>query len=147
MTSSATLVQPPRGRVALRLVLFEAADKELADALLPPWPRWMKRMYELEQGSNEQVDPDAAEVPASAALSTLSEKLKHRLDLLSFVCGVLEENGWHIELDGEALIATARMNPYEARHMLDDVGVAGPMSFVTDLDDSGWPRLWYGGDD
>lgn len=139
-------VQPGPGMTAVRLHLFDEPGEELARALKPPWPRWMRRLYELEESSNEAIDTGHAEVTASAATSAVSEALRHRLDLVAFVAAVLEGLGWEIELRGNDLVATARMTPYEARRVLEDEGVAGPMCAVCDMDEAGWPRMWYGGD-
>ncbi len=106
----------------------------------------MTRLYELEQAQNPDVDASAGEVTASAAVSALSNRLRHRLELIAFCTGGLEELGWEVELVDDVLIATARTTPYDARHALEDAGVAGPLCAVSELDDSGWPRLWYGGD-
>ena len=139
-------VEPGRGITAVRLHLFDSPGDELRRALQPPWPRWMRRLYELEESGNAAIDAQQDEVTASAAASALSNSLRHRLGMVAFVAGVLEQLGWQIELRGNDLIATARMTPYDARRLLEDEGVAGPMCIVSDMDDSGWPRMWYGGD-
>ena len=139
-------VQPGPGMTAVRLHLFDAPGEELARALKPPWPRWMRRLYELEENSNAAIDTGQEEVTASAATSAVSNALRHRLEMVSFVAAVLEGLGWDIELSGNDLIASARMTPYAARRVLEDQGVAGPMCAVSDMDESGWPRMWYGGD-
>lgn len=139
-------VQPAPGMTAVRLHLFDEPGEELARALKPPWPRWMRRLYELEESSNAAIDAEQEEITASAATSAVSNALHHRLGIVSFVAGVLEGLGWEIELRGNDLVASARLTPYEARRILEDEGVAGPMCAVSELDDSGWPRMWYGGD-
>jgi hypothetical protein len=134
--------------VSLRLYLFDAPSVELRRVLHPPWPDWMGALYELEQAANRQVDVDfeagRGSVTASAALSALANELRHRLDVLAFVCGALESLAWDIRLDGETLLATAALTPEQARDQLEDAGVAGPLCKVTDIDEQGWPRLILG---
>lgn len=142
----AVSIRPQRGHTALRVLLFDTPQREVASALTPPWPRWMRRMYDLEEASNEKIAAEQGETTASAAVSALATRLKHRLDVIAFAVGVLEGLQWEVELIDDALIASARMTPYQARHVLEDAGVAGPLSAVCELDDAGWPRMWYGGD-
>jgi hypothetical protein len=134
--------------VGLRLYLFDSPSAELRQALHPPWPDWMGALYELEQASNPRVDVDfdtgSGEVTASAAVSALANELRHRLDVVAFVCGALETLAWEIRLDGDTLLATALLTPEQARAQLEDHGVAGPLCKVTDIDEQGWPRLILG---
>ncbi|MFN2581525.1 MAG: hypothetical protein ABR498_02145 [Candidatus Dormibacteria bacterium] len=129
------------GRCAVVLRVFDSPSKELRDALHPPWPNWMARLYEAEARTDAGIDVSEGVTTVSAAVSALKDKLAHRLDVLSFVCGALQDLGWDVALDGEALIATAEMTPEQARRQLDDAGVAGPMCVVADLDDHGWPWI------
>lgn len=134
--------------VSLRLHVFDGPAVELRHMLHPPWPMWVGALYELEQAPNPEIDVDydAGEglVTASAALSALANELKHRLELLSFVCGALESLGWEIRLDGDTILATAPLTEQQARAQLEAHGVAGPLCKVTDIDEHGWPRLILG---
>lgn len=144
---TAATVQPLRlapGRCGVRLHLFGTPAAELQGAMHPPWPRWMKRLYELEQATGGEIDVEEGVVTVSAAVSALKDKLALRLDVLAWVLGALDELGWEVELDGDTLVATAAMTPADARLVLEDAGVAGPMCAVTDLDSSGWPWIWSG---
>jgi hypothetical protein len=147
---NATAPRPalPSGKVGIRLVLFASPLEELRNAMHPPWPRWMKRLYELEEASDPEVDASQGETSVAAAISALSNHLKHRLDTLAFVAKGLAELGFEFEGDGDdAVLATADMTPAAARTLLDAAGVAGAMCNVCDLDDSGWPRIFWGGGD
>ena len=108
------------GSVAVRLHIFDAPHVELAHAL--------------------HADGEGA-LAVSVALKHMQDHVNHRLDVLTFVVGALEQLGWEIRLDGDALIATAHMSPAEAREALETAGVAGPMTAVTDIGDDGWPLL------
>ncbi|MHB8490431.1 MAG: hypothetical protein ACYDCS_14165 [Candidatus Dormibacteria bacterium] len=135
-------VTPPSGHVALRIHLFDRAGDELRSVIAPPWPRWVERLYELEEIEDPGIDLETLAVTASAALSALSERLHHRLVLLTWTLGVLEELGWEITQDGDSLIATFASTADAARAALENAGVAGALCRVCDIDDSGWPRLW-----
>lgn len=135
-------VTPPAGHVALRLHLFDAPGDELRSAIEPPWPRWMRTLYELEAAQDPGIDVDASMITASAAVSALAERLQHRLGLLSWTLGVLQELNWDIVQDGDSLIATRESTANEARIALETAGVAGALCRVCDIDDSGWPVLW-----
>ena len=141
------VVTPPQGVVAVRVMLFGSASEELRRALHPPWPRWMRRLYSMEERSSAGIDVSEGETTIPAALSALGNHLRHHLDLAAFVTQGLEDCGFELELDPpDAVLATARMTPAAARDLLDRQGVAGPMCAVCELDSSGWPRMWYGGD-
>jgi hypothetical protein len=147
VTAAPSLANLPPGVVAVRIHLFERAIEEVRHALHPPWPRWVRRLYGLEQASDPEIDVEEGETTIPAAISALATGLKHRLDTVSFVAQALMELGFEIELSGDdSLVATARMSPSAARTLLELHGVAGPMLNVCDVDDSGWPRMWYGGD-
>jgi hypothetical protein len=125
--------------VALRI--FDSPSAELRRTLKPPWPRSLERLYELEQASSPAIDPGKGVVTVGAAVSALKEEIAHHLDVLAFVVSALEELGWDVRLQGEALLARADLTPADARAQLEDHGIAGPMCLVADLDDSGWPWI------
>jgi len=129
----------PRGAVALRLHLFERPSRELERALHPPWPRWMRRLYELERYSGG-ADPDG-EVSLGAAITAVATRLRHRLELLAWCVGALEEIGWEVSLDGDDVIASKVTLPELARAELEEHGIYGPMAKVCDLDERGLPRI------
>ena len=131
----------------MRVLLFGSAADELQRALQPPWPRWMRRLYGIEERSSAGIDVSEGETTIPAAVSAIGTKLRHRLDLAAFVTQGLEDCGFELELDPpDGVLATARMTPAAARDLLDRQGMAGPMCAVCELDSSGWPRMWYGGD-
>lgn len=132
----------PPGTVALRIPMFEAAHEELRTAIEPPWPQWMRDLYELDQAQDEHIDVDAEQTTVPAALGALSSRLRHRLELISSVAGGLQRAGWHLEVDGNSLVASRVSNPRHALELLESAGLAGPLCAVADLDDSGWPRLY-----
>lgn len=125
--------------VALRI--FRSPSAELLRTLKPPWPRSLERLYELEQASSPAIDVRKGVVTVGAAVSALKEEIAQHLDVLAFVVSALEELGWNVRLEGEALLARAELTPAEARDQLEDHGIAGPMCLVADLDDSGWPWI------
>jgi hypothetical protein len=125
--------------VALRI--FDSPSRELLRTLKPPWPRSLERLYELEQAATAAVDVGNGVITVGAAVSALKEEIAQHLDVLAFVVSALEELGWDVRLEGEALLARANLTPAEAREQLDDHGIAGPMCLVADLDDSGWPWI------
>ncbi len=135
----------PLGAVAMRIPLFNSAHDELRSAIEPPWPRWMRKLYALEEGQDEGINVDAQETTVPAAVGALGSQLHHRLVLISSVAAGLEGQGWTLHLDGDALVATRVANPRHALEMLEEGGLAGPLCAVADMDDSGWPRLYLGG--
>lgn len=136
---------PKPGHVAVRLRLFASAGDELRDVITPPWPRWVKRLYELEEHQDPDMDVDAAAITPSAAVSALSERLRNRLVLVSWTLGVLQELGWEISQDGDSLIASCATTPDVARTSLERAGVAGAMCRVCDIDEDGWPLMSWNG--
>ena len=134
----------PPGAVALRVPIFESAHDELRSAIEPPWPRWMRDLYELDEAQDEEIVVDAEQTTVPAALGALASRLRHRLELIASVAGGLRRQGWQLHVDGNALVATRVANPQHALEMLDAAGLAGPLCAVADLDDSGWPRLYPG---
>ncbi len=136
---------PKPGHVAVRMQLFQPPGAELRDVIRPPWPQWMERLYSLEERQDPKMDVDAAVITPSAAVSALSERLRSRLVLLSWTLGVLQELGWEIVADGDSLVASCAMTPDDARASLERAGVAGALCRVCDIDDEGWPVLWWNG--
>ncbi|HEY8756568.1 MAG TPA: hypothetical protein VIN65_09510 [Candidatus Dormibacteraeota bacterium] len=134
----------PLGAVALRIPIFLSAHEELRTAIEPPWPRWMRDLYQLEQAQDEGIDVDAEETTVPAALGALSSRLRQRLELISSVASGLRRDGWALDIDGDCLVASRVSNPRHALEMLEDAGLAGPLCAVADLDESGWPRLYIG---
>ena len=76
----------PTGSIAIRMRLFGPADEELAATLAPPWPVWMRHLYELHALQSSHVDVVTGEVAVSAALAALQTHLAHRLGMIGFVC-------------------------------------------------------------
>lgn len=132
----------PLGSVCVKMRLFWHAEDELRDVLRPPWPRWMLRLYELESAEHPGSSPDDGEVEISAALSALKSRLSHRLELLAWICGELEQLGWDIGLRGSDLVASKVIVPEMARETLEAAGLAGSMAAVCEVDEQGWPVLY-----
>jgi hypothetical protein len=124
--------------------IFQSAHDELRSAIQPPWPQWMRDLYELEEMQDETIDVDAGETSMPAALGALGSRLRHRLELLASVAGGLQKQGWTLHIDGDTLVASRVANPQHALELLEEAGLAGPLCAVSDLDDSGWPRLYSG---
>lgn len=123
------------------LHIFDTPSAEMIRRLKPPWPASLKRLYELAENAQPEINVETGTITVSAALLAVREELAHRLDLLAFVVFGLEELGWSIQLEGEVLVATAAMTPESAREQLEDRGITGAMCVVADLDDSGWPLI------
>jgi hypothetical protein len=130
----------PLGAVAVRMHLFAMPSQEIMHALKPPWPRWMRRLYELEKLSGA-ANPEEGEVSLSAAVSAVGTRLRHRLEIVSWCVAALEEIGWDVAVDGEDLVASKVTLPELARAELDEHGIYGPLSHVSELDEHGLPRL------
>jgi hypothetical protein len=130
--------------VALRIPLFDSAHEELRSAVEPPWPQWMRDLYELDQAQDQGIDVAAETTTVPAALGALSSRLRHRLELIASVAGGLAKEGWELQVDGDALVASRVSNPQHALEMLETAGLAGPLCAVADMDDSGWPKLYPG---
>jgi hypothetical protein len=130
----------PRGAVALRIRPFGPPSEELANALHPPWPRWMRRLYDVERYGTD-IDPSEGETSLSGAVTALATRMKHRLELISWCAAALEEIGWELALDGDDIVASKVTLPELARQELEDHGIYGPLTHVSELDDHGFPRL------
>lgn len=141
-THAGQTLSPTVKNLAVRLRMFDRPSTELQNALHPPWPDWMGARYGLEAAGDQQIDADAGVVTVSAALGALAEELRHRLDVLSFVCGAVETLGWEVTLDGDTLLARTHLTRDAARSQLEHAGVAGPMCKVSEIDDDGWPLMF-----
>jgi hypothetical protein len=130
----------PRGAVAVRMHLFSTPAVEVESALTPPWPRWMRRLYELERLSGAAA-PEEGEVSLSAAVSAVATRLRHRLELVSWCAGAMEEIGWEVNMEGDEVVAAKVTLPELARAELERHGIYGPLGKVCDLDEHGRPRL------
>ena len=128
------------GACAVRLRLFGTVEEELKNALHPPWPQWMRRLYGVDPTAPSQP----GEVSISAALGAVAERLKKRVELASWVVSAMEDLGWHPELDGEHVLVSKVIVPELALAELEEAGIAGPMSAICDLDERGRPRLYEG---
>ncbi len=111
--------------------------------MTPPWPQWIQRLYAIEEHQDPGIDVDVPVITPSAAVSALSERLRNRLVLVSWALGVLQELGWDITQEGDSLIASFETTPDAARASLERAGVAGAMCRVCDIDEEGWPLLWW----
>jgi hypothetical protein len=134
----------PVGGVAMRIPIFGSAHEELRSAIQPPWPQWMRDLYALEEARDEGIDAGAERTTVPAALGALASRLRQRLELIASVASGLERQGWSLDVDGDALVASRVINPRHALEMLENAGLAGPLCAVADLDESGWPRLYPG---
>jgi hypothetical protein len=143
---SATGLKLPSGSVAIRMRVFDTPQQELTDALAPPWPRWVRRLYEIQALQSSHVDVLEGRVPVSAALAALRVHLFHRLGMLVFVCAHLEELGWDIELSGADLVAYKVTAPGMAREALDADKLNGYLMALSDVDDRGQVRLYAAGE-
>jgi len=132
----------PEGSVAVRMRIFGPADRELADIVAPPWPRWMRRLYELHALQSSHVDVVTGEVGVSAALAALQVRIGHRLETIGFVCAHLEELGWEIDLSGPDLVAHRVTPPQVAREVFAAKHLDGSLLAVGDIDERGLVRLY-----
>lgn len=133
-------VRLPRGAVALRITLYGSPSEELAGALHPPWPRWMRRLYDVEHHGGAAA-PGEGEVTLSAAVTALATRMKHRLEMIAWCASALEEIGWELAVDGEVVVASKVTLPELAVQELEDHGIYGPLTSVCELDARGFPRI------
>ena len=131
----------PRHRVAIPIRLFEAPDVEVQRALTPPWPRWMTRLYALEGLGDVEVDPEHEEIPLGSALRAVSSRMHHRLELVAWVVGALQESGWECALAAGHVVAWRDLDEATAREALELDGIYGPMTNVSTLDERGLPLI------
>lgn len=132
---------PPAGTVALKLHVFGPADRELAEVVTPPWPRWMRRLYELQALSGDHVDLVEGEVAISAALSALKAHLARRLEMLAWVCAELARQGWEFSLRGGDVVAETTADVGTVRLMLEKTRLAAVLPTVCAVDGEGFPQL------
>jgi hypothetical protein len=131
-----------RGAVVVRVRPFESPGEEVARAMHPPWPVWMRRLYELEAIGLRTPHPrDEQPATIGAAMSALAERLRHRLGLVAFVVTAMEELGWEASMDGDEVLISKVIRPELAAEELERAGIYGPMSKVCDLDEHGMPVL------
>jgi hypothetical protein len=143
--TTATL-QLPQGSIALRMRIFGLADEELADTIAPPWPRWMRRLFELQSLQSSRVDTLTGEVGVSAALAALEGRIVHRLHLIIFIAAHLEELGWELEASGSDLIAHKVTAASMARESLETHHLLSALIAVGDVDEKGGVRLYTPGE-
>jgi hypothetical protein len=135
-------LQLPAGSVALRIRVFGPADQELAATVAPPWPRWMRRLYELHALGSSHSDTVAGDIGVAAALAALQVRIGHRLQTIGFVCAHLEELGWEIALAGPDLIIHRLTVPEAARGAMDQHHLTGALLAVADVDERGRVRFY-----
>ena len=143
---SATPLQLPAGSVAIRMRVFASAQQELTDSMAQPWPRWVRRLYEMHALQSSRVDVVEGSVGVSAVVAALRVRLWHRLDTVGFVCAHLEELGWEFELSGPDLIAYKVTTPGTARESLEAEHLEGYLLAVSDIDERGHLRLYGNAD-
>ena len=136
----------PAGSVAIRMRVFASAQQELTDSMAHPWPRWVRRLYEMHALQSSTTDPVEGIVGVSAVIAALRVRLWHRLDTLGFVCSHLEELGWEIDLSGADLIAHKVTTSGMAREALETEQLEGYLLAVSDTDDRGRLRIYEGGE-
>jgi hypothetical protein len=132
----------PQGSVALRMRIFGPADEELAETVAPPWPRWMRRLFELHSLQSAEVDVSSGEVGLSAALAALQLRIVHRLKTIEFVCAHLEDLGWRLEASGPDLIAHKVTAAQMARESLEAHHLVSALMAVGDVDEKGRVRIY-----
>jgi hypothetical protein len=135
-------LQLPQGSVAVRMRVFGTAEQELTAAATPPWPQWMRRLYEVYALQSSRVDASRGEVGVATALAALKERIAHRLGAVSFVCAHLEELGWEVAVSGPDVIAYRVTAPDEARQTMDAHQLTGAVIAVGDVDEQGRVRLY-----
>jgi hypothetical protein len=105
-----------RGAVAVIIRPFASPSAEIRAGLRPPWPRWMRDLYELEARAE-------------------------RLELCSFVVAAMTDIGWTAVLEGDDIVLSKITRPEFAIEELEAAGVYGPMTKVCEVDERGLPRL------
>lgn len=140
--AAARAARIPVGATAIAVRLFASAGVEVESALRPPWPHWMRRRYELERLADAGVDTGAGEVPLHAAIATAADRVHHRLGIISWVAGALEQTGWELLLVDDHVVAHKVIDPGFARLRLERDGILGPLTNVSELGADGQPLLF-----
>jgi hypothetical protein len=122
--------------------LFGTAEQELEAAVTPPWPQWMRRLYEVYALQSSRVDAAKGEVGVGTALAAVKERIAHRLGAVGFACAHLEELGWEMAASGADVIAYRVTAAGAAREALDAHQLTGALMAVADLDEQGRVRLY-----
>ena len=131
----------PRRRVVVPIRLFELPQVEVERALQPPWPRWMRRLYQLERLGDVEVDPEHEEIPLSAAMRAVSSRMHKRLEMIAWVVSALEESGWECVVARGHVVAWRDLDEATAREDLEVEGIYGPMTHVSIIDTRGLPLM------
>jgi hypothetical protein len=132
------------GTVAMRVRLFESQGREMARVVQAPWPTWMKRLFEMEHLALRTPHPAAEEASVGAAVGALAERLHHRLQIVAFAVGAMEELGWSAEVDEHGILLVTRGSSEDALEELERAGVYGALCKVCLLDSAGMPWLGTG---
>ncbi|HEX3604763.1 MAG TPA: hypothetical protein VH134_02485 [Candidatus Dormibacteraeota bacterium] len=131
----------PAGTVAMRMLLFESPDRELARVVRSPWPSWMRQLYALEHLALHTHDPGEQIATLGASVTALAERLHYRLGVVAFVVTAMEEIWWRADLDERGILMTKRSSPQDAVDELERAGIYGPMCKVCLLDETGLPWI------
>jgi hypothetical protein len=131
----------PRHRVAVPIRLFESPEVEVERAIQPPWPRWMKRLYELERLGDVEVGREHEEVPLGAAVRAVSSRMHKRLEMIAWVVSALQESGWECVVASGHVVAWRDLDELTAREDLEREGIYGPMTHISILDERGVPLI------
>lgn len=135
-------LQIPIGSVVMVIHVFDSAQTELEHLLEPPFPRWARDLYDMAALQDRQMKKGSNDITLSAALAALRGHLNHRIELLAWVCGQLQELGWDLTVYRQSIIAHTISTPEFAKEQLDQRGVAGPLLKVTEAGEDGFPKLY-----
>lgn len=131
----------PAGSLVMEIPLFDEGSAELKRLTALPWPRWLRRLVEMESTEDGETNADLDRISLATGLTALSTEIAHRLGLLSFICSRLPELGWTLELADNHIYAFRPMTREAALSQLQEAGVAGALTAVMETDDEGWPRF------
>lgn len=146
MSRRHTNARVPLGSVGMRIQLYRLPSEEIRGVVTPPFPLWLRDLYGAEEVGDPDTDMDAEEISISAALSAVSSSLHHRLEIVAWLTGALEDSGWTVVLDGESVLATVVATPEGALQRLDSAGLAAAMTLLCEPGDDGWPRILHHGE-